>query len=56
MAMLPVSSVSGWYFAHPQTRYFGVGKINDSQVDDYAKRRSWSKDQAMNWLGNNYES
>ncbi len=55
MAMVPVSSVSGWYFAHPESRYFGVGKINDSQVNAYAERRGFSWEQAMQWLGNNYQ-
>ena len=54
MAMTPASSVSGWYFAHPQTRYFGVGKLNASQVEDYAHRRGWTVEEALVWLGNNY--
>ena len=56
MAMTPASSVSGWYFAHPQTRYFGVGKLDDSQVEDYAHRRGWTPEDALVWLGNNYDS
>jgi 5-methyltetrahydrofolate--homocysteine methyltransferase len=39
LAMLPVSSVSGWYFAHPQAKYFGLGKISKEQVEDVIKRR-----------------
>lgn len=39
LAMLPASSVSGWYFSHPESRYFGVGKIDYDQVCDYAKRQ-----------------
>ena len=38
-AMLPAASVSGFYFAHPESRYFSVGKINDDQVSDFAARR-----------------
>ena len=38
-AMLPAASVSGWYFAHPESRYFGVGKIGEDQVADYAERK-----------------
>ena len=56
MAMTPASSVSGWYFAHPQSRYFGVGKVDDSQVEDYAHRRGWTVEDALVWLGNNYDS
>jgi 5-methyltetrahydrofolate--homocysteine methyltransferase len=39
LAMLPASSISGWYFSHPESRYFGVGKIDRDQVFDYAKRQ-----------------
>ena len=49
-AMWPAASVSGWYFAHPQTRYFGTGKIQRDQVDDYAKRKGWTLDEAEKWL------
>ena len=51
MAMYPASSVSGWYFAHPQSRYFGVGKISIEQVEDYANRRDWNIQEATKWLG-----
>ena len=40
-AMWPGSSVSGFYYAHPESRYFGVGKIERDQVEDYAKRKGW---------------
>ncbi len=53
MAMWPASSVSGYYFAHPKSKYFGLGKIKEDQVIDYAKRRSISTDKAMKWLGPN---
>ncbi len=49
-AMYPAASVSGWYFAHPQARYFGVGKILDDQVEDYARRKGMSLEEARKWL------
>ena len=52
-AMTPASSVSGWYFAHPDARYFGVGRIEQDQVADYAARKGWSMDDAERWLGPN---
>ena len=54
-AMLPTASVSGFYFAHPQSRYFGVAKINQQQVDDYASRKGVSVDQAEHLLSPNLE-
>ena len=48
--MYPASSVSGFYFAHPESKYFGLGKIYDDQVLDYAKRRGISLDEAIKWL------
>jgi 5-methyltetrahydrofolate--homocysteine methyltransferase len=53
LAMLPTASVSGVYFSHPDARYFGVGKINNEQVADYAKRKGLSLDDAKKWLGPN---
>ncbi|MEI7870055.1 MAG: methionine synthase [Candidatus Methylumidiphilus sp.] len=50
-AMYPASSVSGWYFSHPASKYFNVGKLNRDQVDDYAKRKSMSVKEAEKWLG-----
>jgi 5-methyltetrahydrofolate--homocysteine methyltransferase len=49
-AMLPTAAVSGYYFAHPNARYFGVGKINRDQLDDYATRRGVDVDTAERWL------
>lgn len=49
-AMYPAASVSGWYFAHPESRYFGLGKIRKDQVDDYAERKGMSEGEAMKWL------
>ena len=53
MAMWPASSVSGYYFAHPESKYFGLGKIKKDQVEDYAKRRNISTEMAMKWLSPN---
>jgi 5-methyltetrahydrofolate--homocysteine methyltransferase len=53
MAMWPASSVSGYYFANPQSKYFGLGKIKEDQVIDYAKRRGVSKKVATKWLAPN---
>ncbi len=50
-AMYPASSVSGWYFSHPASKYFNVGKLNRDQVDDYAKRKGMSVKEAEKWLG-----
>lgn len=52
-AMLPTAAVSGWYFAHPDSTYFGVGKIGPDQVDSYAERKGMSKDDAERWLAPN---
>ena len=49
-AMTPAASVSGWYLAHPSARYFGVGRIGRDQVEDYARRRGWSTEEAERWL------
>jgi len=49
-AMWPGSSVSGLYFSHPESRYFGVGKIERDQVVDYARRKGWTLDIAERWL------
>jgi 5-methyltetrahydrofolate--homocysteine methyltransferase len=49
-AMLPTASVSGYYFAHPEAEYFGVARIGRDQVDDYARRRGVSVEQAEKWL------
>ncbi len=50
-AMYPASSVSGWYFNHPDSKYFGVGKIAKDQIDDYAKRKGQSVAETEKWLG-----
>ena len=49
-AMTPAASVSGLYFGHPQAHYFGVGKIDRDQVEDYARRKRWDAATAERWL------
>ena len=49
-AMLPTAAVSGFYFAHPESRYFGLGKIEKDQVEDYAQRKGWDMATAERWL------
>lgn len=53
LAMWPASSVSGYYFAHLEAKYFGLGKIKDDQVIDYSKRRGISIENAKKWLNPN---
>ncbi|HWJ18850.1 MAG TPA: vitamin B12 dependent-methionine synthase activation domain-containing protein, partial [Geobacterales bacterium] len=49
-AMMPAAAVSGFYFSHPESHYFGVGKIERDQVEDYAKRKDWPVSEAERWL------
>ncbi|MDP5231909.1 MAG: dihydropteroate synthase [Cellulophaga sp.] len=53
LAMWPASSVSGYYFANPEARYFGLGKIKEDQVEDFAKRKGISLEEATRWLATN---
>ena len=55
MAMMPAASVSGFYFAHPKAKYFGIGKITVEQLEDYAGRREWPVEKARKWLVSNLE-
>jgi 5-methyltetrahydrofolate--homocysteine methyltransferase len=55
LAMYPASSVCGWYFSHPQSQYFGVGKITKDQLADYAKRKQMPIEELERWLGQNLE-
>jgi 5-methyltetrahydrofolate--homocysteine methyltransferase len=50
-AMWPGAAVSGLYFSHPESHYFGVGKVERDQVEDYARRKHWSIEEAERWLG-----
>jgi 5-methyltetrahydrofolate--homocysteine methyltransferase len=52
-AMTPTAAVSGWYFWHPEARYFGVGKISRDQVEDYAQRKGMTVKEAERWLAPN---
>jgi len=54
-AMLPAASVAGWYFSHPEARYFGVGKIAPDQVADYAARKGVALSVAEDWLRPNLD-
>jgi 5-methyltetrahydrofolate--homocysteine methyltransferase len=49
-AMYPAASVSGWYFSHPESRYFGLGQVSKDQVEDYAQRKGMSIEEAERWL------
>jgi 5-methyltetrahydrofolate--homocysteine methyltransferase len=55
LAMNPPASVCGWYIAHPQSHYFGLGKISRDQLEDYAKRKGMSIQEAEKWLRPNLE-
>jgi 5-methyltetrahydrofolate--homocysteine methyltransferase len=50
-AMYPTAAVSGWFFAHPQSKYFPIGKVTKEQVEDYAQRKSMSLQETEQWLG-----
>ena len=52
-AMTPTAAVSGTYFSHPKSRYFGVGSIGRDQVEDYAERKGWTVEEAEKWLAPN---
>ena len=49
-AMYPASSVSGWYFSHPDSKYFGIGKIAKDQLEDYAQRKNMQQEEMERWL------
>jgi len=53
LAMSPAAAVSGWYFAHPKTKYFGVGRVARDQVEDLARRKGESVEWMEKWLGSN---
>lgn len=55
LAMYPAASVCGWYFSHPQSVYFGVGKIQDDQLEDYAVRKNMKKEDIAKWLSPNLD-
>ena len=53
LAMYPVSSVCGWYFSHPQSVYFGIGKIQEDQLIAYAQEKQMPIEELAKWLGPN---
>jgi 5-methyltetrahydrofolate--homocysteine methyltransferase len=55
MAMYPAASVSGWYFSHPGSQYFVVGRVSKEQAEDYARRKGVSLQQAERWLASNLD-
>lgn len=54
-AMWPGASVSGWYFSHPDSRYFAIAQIQQDQMQDYAQRKGWNAQEAEKWLGPNLD-
>ena len=50
-AMWPAASVCGWYFTHPASNYFTLGRIDEDQAQDYAKRKGWDEREMLKWLG-----
>ncbi len=54
-SMYPAAAVSGWYFSHPQSQYFVVGKLTKDQVEDYAERKGWKLAEAERWLSANLD-
>jgi 5-methyltetrahydrofolate--homocysteine methyltransferase len=54
-SMYPAAAVSGWYFSHPGSQYFVVGRLTREQVDDYARRKGWSREEAERWLAPNLD-
>jgi 5-methyltetrahydrofolate--homocysteine methyltransferase len=54
-SMYPAAAVSGWYFSHPGSQYFVVGRLSREQVDDYAARKGWTRQEAERWLAANLD-
>ena len=54
-SMYPAAAVSGWYFAHPGSQYFVVGRLTREQVEDYAQRKGWTRGEAERWLAPNLD-
>jgi 5-methyltetrahydrofolate--homocysteine methyltransferase len=51
LAMYPAASVSGWYFSHPESKYFGISKLAKDQLEDYAQRKGMELREVERWLG-----
>ena len=54
-SMYPAAAVSGWYFSHPDSQYFVVGRLSREQVEDYARRKGWHLSEAERWLASNLD-
>jgi 5-methyltetrahydrofolate--homocysteine methyltransferase len=54
-SMYPAAAVSGWYFSHPRSQYFVVGRLTKEQVEDYARRKGWTLAEAERWLASNLD-
>ncbi len=54
-AMYPAAAVSGWYFSHPDSQYFVVGRVTKEQVEDYARRKNWTMQETERWLAPNLD-
>jgi 5-methyltetrahydrofolate--homocysteine methyltransferase len=54
-SMYPAAAVSGWYFSHPGSQYFVVGRLTREQVEDYAKRKGWTREEAERWLASSLD-
>jgi len=54
-SMYPAAAVSGWYYSHPDSQYFVVGRLSREQVEDYARRKGWSLAEAERWLASNLD-
>jgi 5-methyltetrahydrofolate--homocysteine methyltransferase len=54
-SMYPAAAVSGWYYSHPASQYFVVGRLTREQVEDYAKRKGWTREEAERWLASNLD-
>jgi len=54
-AMYPTAAVSGWYFSHPDSQYFVLGRVTKEQVEDYAKRKGWTLAETERWLAPNLD-
>jgi 5-methyltetrahydrofolate--homocysteine methyltransferase len=54
-SMYPAAAVSGWYYSHPDSQYFVVGRLGKDQVEDYARRKGWTLAEAERWLASNLD-
>ncbi|HUH31544.1 MAG TPA: methionine synthase [Rhodanobacter sp.] len=54
-SMYPAAAVSGWYYSHPESQYFVVGRLGKEQIEDYARRKGWTVAEAERWLGANLD-